>query len=200
MFCKNCGEVLVDTDVYCLNCGFAAGDGIRFCAFCGSEVLPGSIVCEICGSPVDSLPDDPGAFQYQQAPPPYPQQKHHMPYGMPYPQNDPMMQQGFDPTQMPQQMQGAFGQFAPFGMNGQPYANGYPYKSRICAGLLGIFLGFFGVHNFYLNRTAPAVAQLLMTICSCGVLGIASWIWGIIEGIMLLNGGIDRDGNGLPLK
>ena len=34
-------------------------------------------------------------------------------------------------------------------------------KSKIAAGLLGIFLGTFGVHNFYLGNTGKAVAQLL---------------------------------------
>lgn len=33
-------------------------------------------------------------------------------------------------------------------------------KSKIAAGLLGIFLGCFGVHNFYLGYTGKAVAQL----------------------------------------
>lgn len=46
-------------------------------------------------------------------------------------------------------------------------------KSKIAAGLLGIFLGAFGVHNFYLGYTGKAVAQLLITILSCGVLSFA---------------------------
>jgi len=37
-------------------------------------------------------------------------------------------------------------------------------KSRLCAMLLGIFLGEFGVHNFYMGRTGRAALQLLMTI------------------------------------
>ena len=39
-------------------------------------------------------------------------------------------------------------------------------KSRVCAGLLGIVLGSFGVHNFYLGYTGKAVAQLLITLLS----------------------------------
>ena len=38
-------------------------------------------------------------------------------------------------------------------------------KSKIAAGLLGIFLGVFGVHNFYLGYIKKAVIQLV------GVLG-----------------------------
>ena len=48
---------------------------------------------------------------------------------------------------------------------GQPVAPaGYAQKSKLAAGLLGIFLGCFGVHNFYLGNTGKAVAQLLLTV------------------------------------
>lgn len=73
-------------------------------------------------------------------------------------------------------------------------------KSKIAAGLLGIFLGSLGVHNFYLGFTGKAVAQLLISILSCGMLSWASAIWGLIEGIMILTGSINVDGNGNPLK
>lgn len=43
-------------------------------------------------------------------------------------------------------------------------------KSKMAAGLFGIFLGAFGVHNFYLGFTGKAVAQLLITVLSCGFL------------------------------
>ena len=41
---------------------------------------------------------------------------------------------------------------------------GYAQKSKIVAGLLGLFLGTLGVHNFYLGYTGKAVAQLLLTL------------------------------------
>ena len=72
-------------------------------------------------------------------------------------------------------------------------------KSKIAGGLLGIFLGTFGVHNFYLGYTGKAIAQLLITILSCGFLSIVSSIWGLIEGILILTGSINKDGNGNPL-
>lgn len=72
-------------------------------------------------------------------------------------------------------------------------------KSKLAAGLLGIFLGYFGVHNFYLGYTGKAVAQLLISILSCGTLSIVSAIWGLIEGIMILSGSITTDGEGKPL-
>ena len=72
---------------------------------------------------------------------------------------------------------------------------GTEQKSRLTAGLLGIFLGGFGVHNFYLGYTGKAIAQILLTFC----FGIGA-IWGFIEGILILVGTIDKDANGNPLK
>lgn len=73
-------------------------------------------------------------------------------------------------------------------------------KSKIAAGLFGIFLGAFGVHNFYLGFTGKAVAQLLITVLSCGFLSPVSSIWGLIEGILILAGDQKTDVNGVPLK
>ena len=73
-------------------------------------------------------------------------------------------------------------------------------KSKMAAGLLGIFLGGFGVHNFYLGNTGKALAQLLITLLTCGFGSFISGIWGLIEGIMILTGSIDTDGKGVPLK
>ncbi len=72
-------------------------------------------------------------------------------------------------------------------------------KSKMAAGLLGIFLGALGVHNFYLGYTGRAVAQLLISVLSCGTLAVVSEVWGLIEGIMILCGNINTDGNGNPL-
>lgn len=73
-------------------------------------------------------------------------------------------------------------------------------KSKIAAGLFGIFLGSLGVHNFYLGYTGKAVAQLLLTILSCGILSAVSGLWGLIEGILILSGEISTDANGVALR
>lgn len=73
-------------------------------------------------------------------------------------------------------------------------------KSKMAAGLLGIFLGSFGVHNFYLGYTGKAIAQLLISLLSCGTLAFVSYVWGLVEGIMILTGSINTDANGNPLK
>lgn len=72
---------------------------------------------------------------------------------------------------------------------GQPVAPaGYAQKSKLAAGLLGIFLGCFGVHNFYLGNAGKAVAQLLLTVIGwILIIGPAvAGIWGLVEGILIL--------------
>ena len=72
-------------------------------------------------------------------------------------------------------------------------------KSKLVAGLLGIFLGCFGVHNFYLGYTGKAVAQVLISVLSCFALSVVTGIWGLIEGILILCGNINTDAKGNPL-
>ena len=72
-------------------------------------------------------------------------------------------------------------------------------KSKVVAGILGILLGCFGVHNFYLGYTSRAIAQLLITVLSCFILSPVSALWGLIEGIMILTGSIDVDSEGRKL-
>lgn len=84
------------------------------------------------------------------------------------------------------------------------YAPGYAGamgKNKVLAGLLGILLGAFGVHNFYLGYTGKAVAQLLITVLSLGFLSFVSAIWGFIEGILILIGSDNfrTDAKGIPL-
>ncbi len=78
-----------------------------------------------------------------------------------------------------------------------PYADPYA-KSKIAAGLLGIFLGGFGIHRFYLGFTTIGVLQILVTIVTCGI----GSIWGLIEGILYLVGanGFTTDATGRPLR
>lgn len=73
-------------------------------------------------------------------------------------------------------------------------------KSKIIAGLLGIFLGGLGIHNFYLGRKWRGLAQLLISILSLGFLAVISAVWGLIEGILILTGVINCDADGIPLK
>ena len=114
---------------------------------------------------------------------------------------------------------------AGYGAQNVPATGG---KSKIVAGLLGILLGTFGVHNFYLGYTKKAVLQvalcwggwigaiifyILGTVLSFTVVAlllyipalllmfapVAISIWTLIEGIMILCGKINVDGKGNPL-
>ncbi len=78
---------------------------------------------------------------------------------------------------------------------------GTQQKSKICAGLLAIFLGEFGIHNFYLGYTGKAVAQLLITLIGWIVcIGpFVSAIWALIEAVMIFTGSISTDSDGVPL-
>lgn len=68
-------------------------------------------------------------------------------------------------------------------------------KSRIVAGVLGIFLGGFGVHRFYLGYSGIGIIQIIVTILSCGI----GYLWGFIEGILILTGNINKDAMGVDL-
>ena len=63
-------------------------------------------------------------------------------------------------------------------------------KSKVAAGLLGIFLGALGIHKFYLGYTKEGVIMLLIaTIGGFFTFGIAAgvmYLIGLIEGIIYL--------------
>ena len=80
-------------------------------------------------------------------------------------------------------------------------------KSKLAAGLLGIFLGWLGIHRFYLGYTNIAIAQLAVGVIglilspfTCGLLLLGASIWGLVDGIMILTGSIRTDGQGRPLR
>ncbi len=86
---------------------------------------------------------------------------------------------------------------------GAATANRLIGKSKLVAGLLGIFLGSFGIHNFYLGYQTKGLTQLLVSlvggIITCGISTVAMEIWGLIEGIQILTGSINQDADGNPL-
>ena len=79
-----------------------------------------------------------------------------------------------------------------------PY--GQSQKSKLAAGLLAIFLGYLGIHNFYLGYTSRAVTQLLLSLLLSWtvVVPIGIWIWTIVEAVKIFQGQIP-DANGCPL-
>ena len=73
-------------------------------------------------------------------------------------------------------------------------------KSKVCAGLLALFFGTLGIHNFYLGYSGKGVAQLLITLLTCGFGAFVTGVWALIEAIMLFTGSIGVDANGVPLQ
>lgn len=151
-----------------------------------AQAMPGYAASTPGQTPFPQAPPYPQASPYQQAPP-YQQTPPN--YGGP---------QGGYPNP---------GQPLPGGSQyGGVYVEEVPWseKSKLAAGLFGILLGVFGVHNFYLGYTGKAVAQLLITVLSFGLLSFVSAIWGLVEGILILSAPVgtqwDLDGQGLPMR
>lgn len=142
------------------------------------------------GPPEQSPPPPPGQgpaippWGQQPAVPPQAQWPQQQP-GYP----PPGQQAGFPPAgQWPQQQ----------GYGGYPAVYDPNAKSKVVAGILGILLGGFGVHRFYLGYTSIGIAQIAVTIVTCGL----GSIWGLIEGIMILTGSeqFRVDATGRPLR
>lgn len=75
-------------------------------------------------------------------------------------------------------------------------------KSQVASGLLAIFLGTLGIHNFYLGYTGKGITQLLLTLVGVLLFGLGpliSGIWAFVEAILIFMGRID-DASGNPLK
>lgn len=136
MYCRNCGNEVVDQAVMCVSCGLPPTAGKNYCQACKTPTDPAAEVCRGCG----------------------------------------------------RRLAGAAGEAV---------------NSKLIAALLGIFVGSLGIHRFYLGYTNIGVAQLLLGLggmITCGVTTLASAVWGLVEGILILTGSIDRDAQGRPLK
>lgn len=121
-----------------------------------------------------SLPPPVGEYG---APPPPP------PYG------------GYPP---PPQFGAQYGGYPPpypgqFGVD--PWGRPLSDKSKLVAGLLQIFLGTFGIGRFYLGYNGIAVAQLAVSVLTCGI----GAIWPFVDGILILLGKV-QDPSGRPLR
>ena len=77
---------------------------------------------------------------------------------------------------------------------------GYMQRSRAAAGVLAILTGAYGLHSFYLGNTSRGLIQLLVSFLTCGFGAIFMMIWGILEGVKILDGRINTDANGVFLK
>jgi|GEM_PF-2935900 len=100
-------------------------------------------------------------------------------------------------------------------------AVGPAVKSRMVAGILGVFLGGVGLHRFYLGYNRVGMWQVVLTLGSfivaasvaaatgatlMGAIGVgigAAMLgvgWGFLEGLAIAMGGLTHDAHGRPLR
>lgn len=154
--------------------------GSTFCTVCGAQVNEGVKFCPNCGAVI-------GAPASAPVPPPVSE-----PVMSSVP-NDP------PPPPPPPLYSTPEASYAP---PPPPPLSG-DRKSKIVAALLGIFLGWAGVHRFYLGYTTLGIIQLVLGVVvgavTCGIGTMIASIWGLVEGILILVGNIKTDAKGNPL-
>lgn len=64
----------------------------------------------------------------------------------------------------------------------ESFSNAGGENKKVLAGVLGIFLGGFGIHKFILGYTKEGIIQIVITFITCGFGSII----GLIEGIIYL--------------
>ena len=57
-------------------------------------------------------------------------------------------------------------------------------KDKLAAGLLAIFLGYLGIHYFYLGKTTAGIITIILSLCTCGAWSIVTLIQGILMLVM----------------
>ncbi|MDT5126809.1 MAG: hypothetical protein QOH54_2453 [Mycobacterium sp.] len=130
-----------------------------------------------------------GREDWTSAAPPPPEQP---PPGYPPPGYPPPF-----PPQYPPPPAAYYDPSAPYGrhpLTGEPLSD----KSKTIAGLLQ-FIGLFGlagIGRLYLGYTGLGIAQLLVSLVTCGIGG---FIWGVIDAILILTDKV-RDPQGRPLR
>jgi len=69
-------------------------------------------------------------------------------------------------------------------------------RRRLVFALLGVFLGFFGAHNYYARQWLTGLLQLLQSIATflMGFGIIASWAWAMVEAVI-----VHKDGDGIDM-
>lgn len=126
----------------------------RICPQCGAPIDPTAVECKFCG---ERLAVQQAAQQVQ------PQQT----------------AQQVQPQQIyTQQPQIVIQQAAPQQVYVSAINPAWPVKSKVAAGILGIFLGGLGVHKFYMGQIGMGI--LYLCFCWTGIPAIVGFIEGII--------------------
>ena len=178
MFCRNCGREIDEAAELCPGCGAKPTEGNKYCGSCGIETKPSAEFCVKCGAKLAK----PSAEEVPKGPagPGEVSEKAEPP---------PRMSETQKPAEPPAGVSTVSG------------------KSRLAAALLALFLGWLGIHRFYLGKKGTAVVMLIL-----GALGLATvWfligivffvavgIWQLIDLVFSL-AGIMKDGEGKLVK
>lgn len=59
-------------------------------------------------------------------------------------------------------------------------------SKKVAAGVLGILLGALGIHKFILGYTTEGLIMLLLSLLTCGTVGVVMGVVGLVEGIIYL--------------
>lgn len=68
-------------------------------------------------------------------------------------------------------------------------------KSRTVYILLAVFLGHLGIHNFFAGDKKAGLIKVLVTVLTCGIGGIGTWIWAIVDAV-----NVKQDANGVQFN
>lgn len=132
----------------------------NLCPHCGAPVTPGATKCDYCNN----------ALTVQAQPEPQQPAYQQPAYQQPVQPQQPVYQQPVQPQQP----------VYPYAAGNPAINPAWPLKSKTTAGILGILLGGWGIHKFYLGKTGMGILYILF--CWTYIPAII----GLVEGIMYL--------------
>lgn len=186
MYCKTCGSLLVPRSPRCAYCGAGRGVGKEYCQSCGRRVADDADVCGICKASLVPRPDMPWtpAKEFTTA----------------APDADELCGNCGERLRNGAEKCPCCG----FTLPGASMREGLTgsRKSKWVALLLCVFLGLFGLHNFYLGYEKKGTTQFLLTLSAPFALRVAPIfivVWILVDLILILRNQLP-DAQGRPLR
>ena len=118
---------------------------------------------------------------------------------------------------MPQMDRGRTPMMQSNGNTGMPMTDPTVQKSKLVVLLLAVFVGGWGIHNFYIGENEKGVTKIIITfVCNIllfitglilpilnfvfliPIVGVE--IWALVEGINVITGQVKTDAKGIPFK